>query len=99
MKSQRLISTPTYHISLHLELCGMYSFNHIKFCQWAQQNLQDNHSFFAKVLFTNETTFTNHRSVHLHNTYYWAVGNLHWLQVEHHNVSKCLVWYFRGSYY
>ncbi|EZA61807.1 hypothetical protein X777_10290, partial [Ooceraea biroi] len=49
-----------YHIALHQELHGNDFINRIEFCQWALQQLEVNEFFFNRILFTDESTFTNH---------------------------------------
>lgn len=43
-----------YHLSLHQELHEMDFVNRVRFCQWAQQQIRNNESFFDTVLFTDE---------------------------------------------
>ncbi|EFN66312.1 hypothetical protein EAG_00126, partial [Camponotus floridanus] len=66
-----------YHLSLHQELHGMDFVNRVRFCQWAQQQIRNNESFFDNVLFTDEAAFTNHGNVNLRNMHMWAVENPH----------------------
>ncbi|RLU17341.1 hypothetical protein DMN91_009574 [Ooceraea biroi] len=49
-----------YHIALHQELHENDFINRIEFCQWALQQLEVNEFFFNRILFTDESTFTNH---------------------------------------
>ncbi|EZA50914.1 hypothetical protein X777_10741 [Ooceraea biroi] len=72
-----------YHIALHQELHGNDFINRIEFCQWALQQLEVNEFFFNRILFTDESTFTNHGQVNRRNMHYWSVENPRWLrQVE-----------------
>lgn len=46
---------------------------------------------FHRVLFSDESTFTNHDEVEMHNMHYWSVDNPHWIrQVEPAMVCQCL---------
>ncbi|RZC37487.1 hypothetical protein BDFB_009340, partial [Asbolus verrucosus] len=49
-----------YHVSLHQDLHGTDFQNHLKFCQWAREQIQMNPNFFRSVLIPDESTFTNH---------------------------------------
>ena len=47
-------------------------------CSYLSRNL------LFRVLFSDESSFTNHGTVNWHNMRYWRVENLHWLrEVEH----------------
>jgi len=82
-----------YHISLHQELHGDDFRNRVVFCEWALQKMQTNHNFFVNVLFSDESTFTNHGGVNRHNMHYWSVENPHWLrQVNHQRPWSVNVW-------
>lgn len=82
-----------YHISLHQELHGNDFENRVTFCQWAVQQIQGNPNFFYLVLFTDESSFTNHGNVNRHNMHYWSVENPHWLrEVEHQRPWSVNVW-------
>jgi len=73
-----------FHVSLHQELHDDVFQNRVTFCQWALQQIQGNPNFFYRVLFSDESSFTNHGTVNRHNMHYWSVENPHWLrQVEH----------------
>ncbi|CAH0553446.1 unnamed protein product [Brassicogethes aeneus] len=69
-----------YHISLHQELHGDDFNNRVAFCNWAQAQLQQDPEFFSRVLFSEESTFTNHCEVNRHNMHYWSVENPRWLR-------------------
>lgn len=72
-----------YHVSMHQELHGDDFYNRVTFCQWALEQIQRNPDFFRWVLFSDESTFTNHDDVNRHNMHYWSLENPHWLrQVE-----------------
>ena len=49
-----------YHISLHQKLHGNDYVNQLEFCQWALQQLKVDEFFSHKMLFTDESIFTNH---------------------------------------
>ncbi|EZA48216.1 hypothetical protein X777_14222, partial [Ooceraea biroi] len=71
------------HIALHQKLHGNDFIHRIEFCQWALQQLEVNEFFFNRILFTDESTFTNHGQVNRRNMHYWSVENPRWLrQVE-----------------
>jgi hypothetical protein len=82
-----------YHISLHQELHGDDFHNRIVFCEWALHQIQINPNFFNNVLFSDESSFTNHGGVNRHNMHYWSVENPDWLrQVEHQRPWTVNVW-------
>lgn len=82
-----------YHISLHQELHGDDFQNRVVFCQWAHEQIQIDRNFFLRVLFSDESTFTNHGEVNRHNMHYWSVENPRWLrQVEHQRPWSVNVW-------
>lgn len=83
-----------FHISLHQDLHGDNFQNRVRFCQWALQQMQRNPNFFYLVLFSDESSFTNHGAVNRHNLHYWSVENPHWLrQVDHQRPWSVNVWY------
>lgn len=82
-----------YHVSLHQELHGADFRNRVIFCQWARQQIRLDPHFFAKVLFSDESSFTNHGTVNRHNMHYWSIENPHWLrEVEHQRQWSVNVW-------
>lgn len=82
-----------YHISMHQELHGEDFHNRVTFCQWALQKIQTDPNFFCRVLFSDESTFTNHGTVNRHNMHYWSVENPHWFrQVEHQHPWSVNIW-------
>lgn len=82
-----------YHICLHQELHGNDFANRMVFCQWVHERLQLNRNFLRHVLFSDESTFTNHGNVNKHNMHYWSVENPHWLrEVEHQRPWSVNVW-------
>ena len=82
-----------FHVSLHQELAGDDFQKRVTFCQWARQQIERDPNFFAKVLFSDESTFTNHGTVNRHNMHYWSTENPHWLQqVEHQYPWNVNVW-------
>lgn len=55
--------------------------------------ITENNNFFLSVLFSDESSFTNHRQVNRHNMHYWAVENPHWLrEVEHQRLGCPNIW-------
>lgn len=82
-----------YHISMHQDLHGTDFGNRVQFCEWAQQKIRDNNNFFRNVLFSDESTFTNHGQINRHNMHYWATDNPRWLrQVERQRPWNVNVW-------
>jgi len=82
-----------YHVSLHQELHGVDFQNRVVFCEWASEQIHQNPNFFYYVLFSDESSFTNHGTVNRHNMHYWSVENPHWLrQVEHQRPWTVNVW-------
>lgn len=82
-----------FHVSLHQELHGNDFDNRLTFCRWSLQKIQEEPHFFARVLFSDESTFTNHGTINRHNMHYWSVENPHWLrQVEHQRPWNVNVW-------
>ncbi|KOC64178.1 hypothetical protein WH47_12480, partial [Habropoda laboriosa] len=59
-----------YHIGLHKDLHGTDFMNPAVFCQRAQHETQMNATFSSSILFIDETTFTNHGNLNLHDTQY-----------------------------
>ena len=82
-----------YHISLHQELHGDDFQNRVIFCRWAREQLQNDGNFFRRVLFSDESTFTNYGTVNRHNMHYWSVDNPRWLrEVESQRQWTVNVW-------
>lgn len=82
-----------YHVSLHQELHGDDFQNRVRFCRWARERMSINQNFFSTVLFSDESSFTNHGTVNRHNMHYWSVENPHWLRhVEHQRPWTVNVW-------
>lgn len=82
-----------YHVSLHQELTDNDFHNRLTFCQWAVERVQQSPNFFARVLFSDESTFTNHGNVNRHNMHYWSVENPHWIrEVNHQRPWSVNVW-------
>lgn len=82
-----------YHVSMHQELHGDDFHNRVTFCQWALERIRRNPDFFSRVLFSDESTFTNHGAVNRHNMHYWSIENPQWLrQVEHQRRWSVNVW-------
>lgn len=82
-----------YHISLHQELHGDDFVNRTAFCNWAQGKIREDPNFFLAVLFSDESSFTNHGNVNRHNMHYWATENPHWIrQVERQRPWSLNVW-------
>ncbi|EZA57620.1 hypothetical protein X777_02188, partial [Ooceraea biroi] len=51
-------------------------------CDWAQNQLAEDPSFFSRILFTDESTFNNRGGVNRHNCHYWSENNSHWQRNE-----------------
>lgn len=82
-----------FHLSLHQALSDVDFERRQEFCRFALHRLQDDPTFFQRVLFTDEATFTNHGNVNLHNMHYWSIENPHWLrQVQHQQPWSVNVW-------
>lgn len=82
-----------YHVSLHQELHGDDFVNRMTFCQWAREKIQEDENFFRRVLFSDESGFTNHGQVNRHNMHFWSVHNPRWLrEVEHQRPWSVNVW-------
>lgn len=92
----KILQRNKYHpfrIALHQELHGNDFHNRVTFCQWALQRIQENLNFFDRVLFSDESSFTNHGTVNRHNMHYWSIENPYWLrQVEHQRPWSINVW-------
>lgn len=73
-----------FDISLHQGLHGNNNQKRITFCRWVHEMLVLNRNFFLNVLFSDESSFTNHGQVNRHNMHYWSTEKPHWLrQIEH----------------
>lgn len=59
-----------YHVSLHQDLHGVDFYDRVTFCQWAREQIQQNPNFCRYVLFSDESSFTNHGTVNRHNMHY-----------------------------
>lgn len=57
------------------------------FCQWYSNKLNENPYFYKKVLWTDETYFSNSGMFNRRNTHYWARENPH-LVVERYNQNR-----------
>lgn len=80
-----------YHICLHQDLHGDDFENRVQFCRWGLAQMHNNN--FINILFSDESTFTNHGQVNRHNMHYWATENPRWLrQVEHQRQWAVNVW-------
>lgn len=67
---------PYHHQPIHGLLERDYQ-QRVDFCRWILTKERENNGFVAKVLFTDEATFTNNGMVNIHNTHTWAVENPH----------------------
>ena len=57
------------------------------------QQIQGNLNLFFRVLFSDESSFTNHGTINRHNIHYWSVVNSHWLrEVKHQRPWSMNVW-------
>lgn len=82
-----------YHFSMHQELHGDDFNNRMVFCNWALTQLQRDPQFFCRVMFSDETTFTNHGKINRHNMHYWSIENPHCLrEVEQQRPWSLNVW-------
>lgn len=69
-----------YHVTLVQSLSGDDFANRVNFCNWALGKIEDDHSFFHRVLFSDECTFHNTGIVNTHNAHYWSAENPHWVR-------------------
>lgn len=82
-----------YHVSLHQELHGDDFQNRVDFCNWAEEQINNNRDFVSTILFSDEASFTNRGQVNRHNLHYWAEENPHWIrQVDHQRPWSVNVW-------
>lgn len=82
-----------YHVSLHQDLQGNDHQNRVAFCQWASERIDESPDFFHRVLFSDESSFTNHGTVNRHNMHYWSAENPHWVrQVDRQRPWAVNVW-------
>ena len=64
-----------YHIQLHQELNNGDVQRRTEFCNWAIQTMEEDGTFFNRVLFSDEATFHRNGSVNRHNFHYYADEN------------------------
>lgn len=90
LKEQKFHS---YHIVLTHKLEDRDFDRRLQFCDWAQNQLAEDPSFFSRVLFTDESTFNNRGGVNRHNCHYWSENNPHWQRSEEYQYQWSLnVW-------
>lgn len=78
---------------MYQELHGDDFNNRMVFCNWALTQLQRDPQFFCRVMFSDETTFTNHGKINRHNMHYWSIENSHCLrEVEQQRPWSLNVW-------
>ena len=70
-----------YHLSLYQDFHGTDFIDRMHFSQWSLQQYESDQSFFKRVLYTNEASFTNHGQLNLRNKHYWSTKNPHWLRL------------------
>ncbi|XP_031781661.1 uncharacterized protein LOC116416667 [Nasonia vitripennis] len=95
-----------YHITLTQELTERDFERRLRFCQWAQERLQNDPHFFRYVMFSDEATFHNTGQLNRHNSHYWSIENPHWTRaVDHQHQWSLVVWcdivngYLIGPYF
>ncbi|XP_066251951.1 histone-lysine N-methyltransferase SETMAR-like [Euwallacea similis] len=64
-----------YSISFHQELLGPDLEIRRTFCQWGLEMERTTPNFFLKVLFSDESTFTQNGSPNRHNLHYYSMEN------------------------
>lgn len=94
-----------YHLQLLQELNNNDFERRISFCQWAQQQIHENASFFDYVLFCDEATFHRNGNVNRHNFHYYATENPHFIRTHSQTRWSLNVWggivgdYIIGPYF
>jgi len=66
-----------YHINL-TQLGGEDFLHRVRFCNWAQGQIQRNPAFVKNLFFSDEAIFNNRRQVNQHNCHYYSDVNPHW---------------------
>lgn len=61
-----------YHISLHQALTENDAQGRVRFCRWAQEQIVRDRQFFNRVMFSDEATFKNDRTINRHNCHYYS---------------------------
>lgn len=69
-----------FQISLDQQLSENDFQKRLQFSEWGLRKLQGDEMFLSKILFTDETTFTNYEAVNYYNMHYWSVDNPRWLK-------------------
>ena len=67
---------------MHQELTENDFARRLTFCQWAQNRVRENQSFFKFVLFTDESTFHRNGFVNRHNFHFYATENPHAVHIS-----------------
>lgn len=81
-----------YHIQMHQELKEADFLNRMNFCNWVEQNLNENLNFSHKILFTDECTFHRNGFVNRHNFHYYSDENPHHFNVHSQERWTVNVW-------
>jgi hypothetical protein len=65
----------------------------VRFCQWFLRQCRENNGFRARILFTDESTFSRDSITNCHNMHHWAEENPHQMIVRSHQVRFSLnIW-------
>lgn len=76
---------------VHL-VCSMKSMTRVQFCEWIQQQLQEDIEIMDRIIWIDEATFKLNGHVNLHNSVYYSTENLHLIR-ENNNLSPGIsVW-------
>ena len=90
LHSKKLHSSTFHIISSFMAVTSKTGYN---FPDGVQRQLQFDDMFLAKVLFTDEATFTNNGQVNLRNMHYYPTENPHWQrEVYAQRPSSVNVW-------
>lgn len=89
----RNVNFHPYHISLNQALTVQDHQRRINFCNWAQQRLLNDPTFFNFVMFSDEATFQSDGIINRHNSHYWSAVNPHWMEeIDHQHRWSVTVW-------
>lgn len=69
-----------FHVQLLQELVPEDFLNRTTFCQWIQQNVNEDPTFVETILFTDESTFHKNGFVNTHNFHYYSDENPHYFR-------------------
>lgn len=67
-----------YHAQNHQELLPADPPQRLRFCRWTTLRMLVDVDFSARILFTDESTFTNKGTINRQNLRYWAAENPCW---------------------